>query len=150
VSRLLGARRRDERGSLALEMVLLAPSILLLLGLIYAYGRVGQVNGVMESGARDAARSATLARSMPEARTRAERVVEDALKAAPASCRDAPTVRVTGDDPTHPDAFVPGGALRVEVSCSYDLSDLGLPGAPGRLTARSSFTSMLDPYRGVE
>jgi hypothetical protein len=104
----------------------------------------------MESGARDAARSATIARSMAEARDRAQRVVGDALAAAPASCRDHPRVKVSGGDPAHPDAFVPGGAIRVEVSCTYDVSDLGLPGAPGRLTARSSFTSMLDPYRGVE
>lgn len=146
----VGSRVRGERGSLALELVLLAPAILLLLALIYAYGRVGQVNGVMESGARDAARSATIARSMAEARDRAERVVDDALAAAPASCRDHPTVTVSGGDAAHPNAFVPGGAIRVEVSCRYDVSDLGLPGAPGKLTARSSFTSMLDPYRGVE
>lgn len=144
------ALRRDERGSLALEMAMIAPAILLLLGLIYAYGRVGQVNGVMESGARDAARSATIARSMQEAREVAKRVVDDALTAAPPSCRDDPTVTVSGGDPSDPDAFVRGGAIRVEVSCRYDISDLGLPGAPGSLTARSSFTSMLDPYRGVE
>jgi hypothetical protein len=142
-------RVRDERGSLALEMVMLAPAILLLLGLIYAYGRVGQVNGVMESGARDAARSATIARSMAEARDRATTVVDDALAAAPASCRDDRKVTVTGGDPAHPDAFVPGGAIRVDVTCTYDLSDIGLPGAPGKLTAHSSFTSMLDIYRGV-
>jgi hypothetical protein len=143
-------RRRDERGSLALEMVLLAPAILLLLGLIYAYGRVGQVNGVMESGARDAARSATLARSMAEARDRAKEVVDDALTAAPEDCRNDRTVTVSGGDPSRPDAFVPGGAIRVEVTCTYSLADLGLPGAPGTLTARSSFTSMLDIYRGVQ
>ncbi|MDH2413238.1 TadE/TadG family type IV pilus assembly protein [Nocardioides sp. CER19] len=143
-------RRRDERGSLALEMVMIAPALLLLLGLIYAYGRVGQVNGVMESGARDAARSATLARSMQEARDRAEQVVDDALRAAPPTCRDHPTVTVSGGDPAHPDAFVPGGVIRVAVSCTYDISDLGLPGAPGTLTSRSSFTSMLDPHRGVD
>ncbi len=38
----------------------------------------------------------------------------------------------------------------MDVECDYLLSDLGLPGAPGDITARSSFTSMLDPYRGTD
>ena len=37
----------------------------------------------------------------------------------------------------------------MDVACTYALSDLGLPGAPGDITTRSSFTSMLDPNRGI-
>jgi hypothetical protein len=144
------ARRRDERGSLAVEMAMIAPGLLFIIALVYAYGRVGQVNGVMESGTRDAARSATLARSQGDAERRAQAAVADALKAAPPSCRDHVTVTVVGADPDHPGAFVRGAPIRVEASCRYDISDLGLPGAPGSLTSRSTFTSMLDPYRGVK
>lgn len=134
--------RRDERGSLALEMAMIAPALLLIIGLIYAYGRVGQVNGTLESGTRDAARSATMARNYTDAYDRAKQVVRDALAGAPQRCRTSLDVELHGD-------FLPGEPVTVTASCTYDISDLGLPGAPGSLTAHSSFTSMLDPYRGL-
>lgn len=136
-------RPRDERGSLALEMALLAPFLLLIVALIYAYGRVGQVNGTLESGTRDAARSATMARSADEASRTATQVVRQALANAPAACRTSLDVHLVGD-------FLPGEPVTVNASCTYSVSDLGLPGAPGSLTAKSSFTSMLDPYRGLD
>jgi Flp pilus assembly protein TadG len=134
--------RRDERGSLAVEMAVIVPSLLLIFGLIYAYGRAAHVNGALESGTRDAARSATIARSYDEAEDRAQRVVREAISGLPRSCQDSVSVRVSP-------AFEPGVPVTVDVTCTYALSDLGLPGAPGDITTRSSFTSMLDPNRGV-
>jgi len=136
-------RRRDERGSLAIEMAMIAPGLLLIFGLIFAYGRAAQVNGTLESGTRDAARSVTLARSYDEALDRANAVVLDALSDAPQSCQDSLVLRIVGD-------YQPGEPVTVSTQCTYQLSDLGLPGAPGTLTAKSSFTSMLDPYRGLQ
>jgi Flp pilus assembly protein TadG len=124
-------------------MAMVAPGLLLILALIYAYGRAGQVNGTLESGTRDAARSATMARSYDEAVDRANAVVLDAIKDTPQSCQDTLVVRISGK-------YEPGEAVTVTAHCTYDLSDLGLPGAPGTLTAESAFTSMLDPYRGLQ
>jgi Flp pilus assembly protein TadG len=124
-------------------MAMVAPGILLILALIYAYGRAGQVNGTLESGTRDAARSVTLARSYDEALQRAEAVMTDALQGVPQDCQDSLVVTLEGD-------YVPGKPVTVVTRCTYGLSDLGLPGAPGTLTAESSFTSMLDPYRGLQ
>jgi Flp pilus assembly protein TadG len=135
--------RRDERGSLAVEMAIIVPSLLLIFGLIYAYGRAAGVNGTLESGTRDAARSATIARSYDEAKQRAETVVREALADQPQSCRQSVRVTVSPN-------FAPGEPITVDAECHYNLSDIGLPGAPGQLTATSSFTSMLDPYRGIE
>lgn len=137
------SRRRGESGSLAIEMAMVAPGLLLIFGLIFAYGRAAQVNGTIESGTRDAARSVTMARSYEDALDRAHAVLLDALKDAPQSCQDSLTLKVTGK-------YEPGEAVTVTSHCTYDLSDLGLPGAPGTLTAESSFTSMLDPYRGLQ
>ncbi|MGL5826612.1 MAG: TadE/TadG family type IV pilus assembly protein [Nocardioides sp.] len=139
----MSAATRGERGSLAIELAMIAPSLLLLFGLIFAYGRVSQVNGTLESGTRDAARSATSARSLADAQERARRAVADAIQATPQSCQDSVEVRVVGD-------FVAGDPITIEARCRYGLSDIGLPGAPGTVSATSSFTSMLDPYRGVE
>jgi hypothetical protein len=137
------SRPRSEAGSLAVELAMIAPSLLLIFALIFAYGRVGQVNGTLESGTRDAARSVTLARSYDDAIDRADAVLLDAMKDAPQSCQDSLDVDIVGD-------YRPGEPVTVRATCSYDLSDLGLPGAPGDLTAESSFTSMLDPYRGLQ
>jgi hypothetical protein len=136
-------RKRDESGSLAVELAMIAPGILMIFALIFAYGRVGQVNGTLESGTRDAARSVTLARSYDDALDRANAVVLDALQDSPQECQDTLEVKIVGD-------YEPGEPVTVSATCSYGLSDLGLPGAPGELTAKSSFTSMLDPYRGLE
>jgi hypothetical protein len=135
--------RREETGSLAIEMAMVAPGLLMIFALIFAYGRAGQVNGTLESGTRDAARSVTLARSHDEAVERAEAVVLDAIRNAPQRCQDSLVVRVVGD-------FLPDETITVEATCRYGLADLGLPGAPGTITAESSFSSMLDRYRGLE
>lgn len=138
-----GRRRwRGDTGSLAIELAMLAPALLLIFGLIFAYGRVGQVNGVLESGTRDAARSVTMSRSLGEAQARADLAVAQALGAAPTSCRSSVRVTIEG-------AFQPGSPVTVSARCTYSLADIGLPGAPGSITANSSFTSMLDPYRGI-
>jgi hypothetical protein len=135
--------RRSESGSLAVEMALIAPSLLLIFALIYAYGRAAQVNGTLESGTRDAARSVTMARSYDDALARAQAVLLDAMSDTPQSCRSTLDLRIVG-------TYEAGEPVTVDAHCTYDLSDLGLPGAPGTITARSSFTSMLDPYRGLE
>ena len=137
------SRRRDESGSLAIEMAMVAPGLLLIFALIFAYGRAAQVNGTLESGTRDAARSVTMARSYDDALERAKAVMLDAMKDAPQSCQNSLKLKIVGD-------YEPGEPVTVNTDCTYDLSDLGLPGAPGEITAKSSFTSMLDPYRGLQ
>lgn len=136
------ARRRDHRGSIAIELAILTPSVLIIFALIFAYGRTAGVNGNLESGTRDAARSATIARTYDDARDRAERIVREAIASTPQACRN--TLRVTVSQ-----TFEPGRPLTVTATCSYGLADLGLPGAPGTISPRSSFTSMIDPNRGV-
>jgi hypothetical protein len=135
--------RRSEDGSLAVEMAMLAPSLLVIFALIFVYGRAAQVNGTLESGTRAAARSVTLARSYDEAVDSANAVLLEAMKDAPQSCQNSLNVHIVG-------TYEAGEPVTVDADCTYDLSDLGLPGAPGTITTKSSFTSMLDPYRGLE
>lgn len=132
-----------ERGSLALELTLIAPAFFALLSLVLAYGRYAAVTGLTESAARDAARAATQSRSLLDARDRVDRIVADTLADAPPSCRD------TGQGRLENVAFLPGDYVTVRVTCDIDYADLGLPGAPGSHTVVRRFTSPLDPYRGV-
>lgn len=139
----MGRRTQEERGSLSVEMAMIAPALLGLFALIFAYGQVGQVNGLLDSGTRDGARSATLARSLDQANEMAARAVKDATKDAPQDCQDSLKVNIVGD-------YTPGEPITVTAECAYGLSKIGLPGAPGTIHAHASFTSMLDPNRGLE
>ena len=136
--------RRGDAGTLSLELVIATPMLLLLLALVFAYGRVYMLESEMESGVRDAARSATEARSIDEAHTVARQVVVAALGDTPCTSGGNLTVDVTTEA-----GFVPGALVTVQASCKYSLSDLGLPGAPVTMHPVVSFSSMLDLNRGV-
>ncbi len=135
--------RRGDAGSIAVELTVVMPLLLLLMGLLYGYGRVAQVNGTLEAGARDAARSASQARSLSEARTVARDAVESSLSVSSGACLS--TLRVDVRD----GVFQAGFPVTVDAECSYPVGDLGLPGLPGSVTGRASFTSPVDPNRGV-
>ena len=140
----LSVGRRNEEGSLAIEMTIAAPLILMIFALIFAYGRASQVNGVLEAGTRDAARTASQARSYDAANERAQDAVREALAQAPEACQKSVKVTVP------PDEFEPDSPLRVHAECTYGIDDLGLPGAPGSITVESEFISMIDPNRGLD
>jgi Flp pilus assembly protein TadG len=137
-------QRRDDTGSMAIELVVIAPVLLVLVMLLYLYGRLAQVQGLVEATARDGARAATQSRSNDEAVVRVRDIRDDLVGRAPSSCATNADVTV------EPAVFRAGDAVTVVVACTVDLSDLGVPGAPGTIRIRRSFTSMLDPYRGVE
>lgn len=133
---------RGDRGSAAVELALVMPLLLAMLSLVYGYGRVAQVSGTLEAGTRDAARSASQARSALEAEQVAESAVLTSLNGVPQRCLDTLDVGLRGG------LFRSGFPVTVTARCSYSLADL-LPGVPGSLQAASSFTSPLDPNRGV-
>lgn len=134
--------RPGDAGSLAVELTIIMPLLLLLLSLVYAYGRVAQVNGTLEAGTRDAARSASQARSPAEAQEVAERAVRTSLPAGASECLD------TLDVSLRDGLFSAGLPVTITATCRYPLGDL-VPGVPGTVQASSSFTSPVDPNRGV-
>jgi Flp pilus assembly protein TadG len=134
--------RTSETGALAVELVIVIPALLLLVALVFAYGRVAQVNGTLEAGVRDAARSASQARDPVSAQDVAERVIREALGPGATECQS--TLEVVPIP-----VFVPGEPVTVSASCRYPMGDLGLPGVPGSVTTRSTFSSPLDPNRGI-
>lgn len=131
-----------ERGSIALELAFAAPILLLLLALAWTYGRVAWANGHLEAGARDAARVATQARSLEEAQQNARAVLVENTTPVE-GCGSSVALTITGE-------FAPGSTLTVDASCTYSLSDIGLPGAPGSMTPTASFSSVIDQRRGID
>lgn len=128
---------------MALELTLLAPALLVVVALVLAYGRYSQVTGLLDTAARDSARAATQSRSRAEAEERVERIVDQTLADAAPSC--AGSADYVMDD----DGFLPGGFVTVTVRCEVGYGDLGVPFAGGTTRIERSFTSPLDPYRGV-
>lgn len=136
------ARRPHDAGAISLELVIIAPLLISIVVLMLGYGRQAQVVGLVETAARDGARTATQARSYDDARDGVARVVADTLRAAPTSCSS--TARSSVGDRA---GFIAGSQVTVSVSCVLAFGDIGLP-LPGHRLTRS-FTSTLDPYRGV-
>ena len=136
-------RGRDD-GSISIEYVMVTPIIFLVLALVYAYARVAGAEGNLDTATRDAARVASQAPDLQQATTAAQDVLDQQFSRY--TCRNS-TDPNRGPVMTISQSFQPGDTLTVSASCTYDLSDLGLPGAPGTVTSRATFSSMIDPNR---
>lgn len=135
---------RDERGSAAVEVVLLAPVVVGMLLLVIFGGRVALSKQAVQSAATDAARVASIARSATEATSAAKQMARTSLANQSLSCvRTQVVVDVGGfSKPVGVAATV-----SVAVVCEVLTADLSLPGLPGTLTIESEMASALDTYR---
>lgn len=129
-------RWRDDRGSVAVELVIIAPLFgLLLLGIV-AVGRVQNARADVEAAARMAARDLSIARD-PHARlAAAEELVASTLDAGSPSCR---TMRFTAD--------VTDTRVDVTVSCVAELQAAALLPVPGSITVAGEATEVRDLHR---
>ncbi|HEY3547384.1 MAG TPA: TadE/TadG family type IV pilus assembly protein [Propionicimonas sp.] len=134
--------RHGERGSVSLELAIIAPAVLLLLGVLVLAGRVETSSATVEQAARAAARDASLARTPDAARTTA--LASTARELAGSNC--IPTdvqIDTTGfAAPVGTDA-----AITVKVTCAVTIADLAIPGLPGTRTLTGQAASPLDAYR---
>ena len=141
---MTGRPAPGERGSATLELVVWAPGLLLLLGLLAAAGRITSAQGVVEQAAVDAARTASVARTPGQARSDAHRTA-GATGAGSALHCTALTVAVDTRG-----FAVPVGqpaTVTATVTCPVRLADLALPGLPGSRTVTAQASSPLDTYR---
>ncbi|HEY2506787.1 MAG TPA: TadE/TadG family type IV pilus assembly protein [Streptosporangiaceae bacterium] len=137
-------RARSSDGSAALELVVLAPVLLALLGLVIAAGRTSVAQGSVEAAARDAARQASIALTPAAARADGQASAEAALRGDGLDCDPVVSVDVS--------QFwtVPPGqpaSVSATVRCTVPLSNLALPGLPGSHTLTAHFSSPLDVFR---
>lgn len=147
-------RSRANGGTASLELVIVAPIVLLLMMLVIAFGRYAQTESLVDQAARDAARSATAQNDKAAVGKIAHQVVDETMVDAPESCRDSAHVAqpiYNGRAFELPDYLDPTdtASLTITVSCVLDLSDLAaLPLRQVRVSR--TFTSPLDRYRGYE
>lgn len=133
-----------DEGSLALELAILTPVLLLLLGLVVYAGRMTGAHGGVEGASHDAARAASISRSSAAAQSQAQSTAAASLSAQGLHCN---TLDVVVDDHEFARSIGDPASVAVRVTCVVRLSDLGLPGVPGSRTVSATYTSPIDPYR---
>jgi Flp pilus assembly protein TadG len=148
---MIRLRPARERGTISLELAILALPMIMLMMLVWAFGVYAQAVSVCDQAARDAVRAATQARSPDEA----SGAIEDAVSQ---NIQDADYVGrfITGYDYT-PDLgdFPPQptfsqdemATVSLTLNCEVDMSAAAVVGF-GNLTIESAYVSPLDTYRG--
>jgi Flp pilus assembly protein TadG len=136
--------RAAERGSVSVELALLAPALLLLLFFAAVAGRTQIAEGAVQEAARSAAREASLARDAATAAALAGAQAERTLAAQNLRCQQT-TVDV--DTAGFQAPLGQPGDVTVSVTCVVGMGDLLAPGLPGSVTAEASFISPVDAYR---
>ncbi|MER7401709.1 TadE/TadG family type IV pilus assembly protein [Streptomyces sp. NPDC000070] len=127
---------RDDRGLSTVEVVILAPVMILFILVLVAFGQLVDGRGALDGAARDAARAGSIQKDHGTAMAEARRAAEADLVDV---CAGPVTVRQTSP------GFEPDTIFSVEVSCEVrGLAMLGLD-IPTTMTA--TFSSPLDPFR---
>lgn len=142
--RLTGDRSADDsdRGSMSLELVVIAPVLLLVLLLIVGLGRISHGTELVQQAALAGARAASLADTPGRAQVAADTAVQAALTDTGVSCVHATTsVDIS--------QFHPGGQVSVTVTCTAALSDLEPTGLPDATTTSATATVPLETYRPI-
>lgn len=143
----VAAKADRSAGNAALELIILAPALLLLAGLVIAAGRTSLAQNSVFAAARDAARQASISRTPQQAMAQARSGALNELAAQGLKC-DPASVSLPGIESKF--AILPGlpATITVTVSCRVNLADLLMPGLPGSKVLTASFSSPLDLYRG--
>jgi Flp pilus assembly protein TadG len=129
-------RNRDESGSMAVELALLAIPIVIILLLVTALGRFSDARNQINEAARDAARQASTYLSPVLATSQANQIASSELTGA---CARHNITVDTSD-------LHPGGQVTVSVVCDIPLDDLTLLKLPGTKTIDASSKSVVDTY----
>lgn len=133
-----------DRGSVTVEMVVLAPVLMLfILGVFFA-GRYALAQQSVQAAAAEAARAASIARSADQAAGSATGAASASLSNQDLRCA---TQSVAVDTSAFAQAPGTPGMVSATVTCQVDMSDLAFPGIPGNRTLEATMTSPLDTYR---
>ena len=147
LGRRLRRRLADDRGSMAVEFVVAAPALVLLLLLVSAGGQWLSATGDVGSASRDAVRAASLARTFADAQANAQSAAQADLGAR---CQGGgPTIKVQlfqDGAPVGGGAFATAQQIQVTVSCVASLAVFHVIGFPVSQTFGDSATAPLDPF----
>ena len=136
----LGRRRaRDDRGSAAVELVVLAVVSFLFVAMIVFAGRLNVGSAHAEAAARSAARTISVARDPYAAVAAAEADARATVEEGSAMCRNMLFNAAIGAE-----------EVSVTIDCVVDLSEATLLEVPGTMNVSAEASEVLDLYRETE
>ena len=139
-----GCRRNSgERGSMAVEFVVVAPVFALLLLLISAGGQWVSATGQVGGAARDAARAASVARSPADAAAQAQAAAGQDLAGL---CTGSPSVKIAPLAGGQPAPFADAQDVQVTVECQAGLAAFQLVGFPASQSFSAVAVAPLDSF----
>ncbi|WP_298746978.1 TadE family protein [uncultured Serinicoccus sp.] len=145
VSRRPTRTRHGDAGAVAVELVALAPVLLILVMMIVFAGRGALAQQAVQAASAEAARAASIARSAGEASGAATGAAAVSLTNQQVRCASH---SVSLDTRAFGAPVGTPGQVSATVSCVVDMSDLSLPGIPGSRTLTSTSSSPVDTFRG--
>jgi Flp pilus assembly protein TadG len=134
-----------DRGSATIELAVLAPALLAVLGLVVVAGRISTAGGAVEQAAASAARAASIARDARGAEAAARRSARDSLRDQGVTCLPLTSSVDVGGFAV---AVGSPASVTVRLRCTVPLADVSVPGMPGRRTVTAQMTSPIDRFRG--
>ncbi|MER7178314.1 TadE/TadG family type IV pilus assembly protein [Streptomyces hyaluromycini] len=126
----------DDRGLSTVEVVILAPVMILFILVLVAFGQLVDGRGAIDGAARDAARAGSIQKDHATAMSEAQKAAEADLSDV---CSGPVSVVQTSA------GFQSGTIFTVEVSC--EVRGLAMLGLDIPTTLSSTFSSPLDPLR---
>lgn len=134
-----------ERGSVSVEMAILAPVFGLLLFASIWFGRISIALDAVDVAAHDAARAASISRTASSAGSNAETAANEALDQQNVDCVNGPDVRP--DTSGFNQTGVELQFVSVTIICEVSFADIAFPGLPTSREVRSTFISPIDVFR---
>ncbi|MEC3978884.1 TadE/TadG family type IV pilus assembly protein [Amycolatopsis sp. H20-H5] len=132
---------RADRGSVAAEVTLVAPLLIMLLVFVAVVIHRGvDARLRLDDAAHQAARAASIQRSPASAATAAQSTASGALSSAGVTCQSLRVDTTTG-------GVQPGGTVAVTVSCTVDVGDALILGVPGQKRLSATAVEPLDTWR---
>ena len=132
--------RRNERGAMAIEAVLLTPVLVAAIMMIAAGSRYVDARSQTNHAAYAAARAASLTTNQQAAVQAGKKVAEQSMAERGRACADLKVDIDAGD-------FNRGGTVQATVACTADLSDFVGIGLPGLKTFTFTAVIPLEEHR---
>lgn len=129
---------------MSVELVIIVPALVIMLGLIIAGGRLWFARTIVTEAAYSAARAAALARSPGQATESGQGVAYSALQTQGLDCASRSVQIDTGD---FAKPVGQPGTITSQVTCKVAFADILLPGMPGSITVSGAGSAALDTYR---
>jgi Flp pilus assembly protein TadG len=133
------------RGSVSVELAILAPAFLLLIATAIGFGRIAVAANAIDLAAHDAARAASISRTGPAAAGNAQTAAAGVLDQQGLDCLGGPQVTPDVSGFARDDLALV--FVSVTITCEVSLTDLALPGLPGSRVLSTTFVSPIDIFR---